>query len=122
MLSLRATRRASRAWPAAYMTTELARCPDVSEALLTVPLLKPSASTRSPIWAARPGIEVPLRTATVIFAGATAGAVVVVVDALDFFALDDVFDLSPFEPLTSAGTPTAAAAPSTSTPATARTT
>jgi hypothetical protein len=46
--------------------------------LLTVPSVKPSASTRSPTCAASPWIEVPLRTATVILSGATgAGGFVV---------------------------------------------
>src|SRR3954453_12020059 len=114
--SFLATRLASAWWPGAYIATEFARWPEPCEALLTVPSLNPSASTRSPTCAASPGIEVPFSTATVILLGDTAAAELVVVVVLEFFAAVDGLLLS-FDPLTSAGTPTAAAAPRTSTPA-----
>src|SRR4051794_31373286 len=103
------------------MTTELARWPALGGALLTVPSVKPSASTRSPTCAARPGIVVPFNTATVILSGAT-GVVGVFVAELPLFVADVEDEVLSSEPLTSLGTPTAAAAPSTSTPATASTT
>jgi hypothetical protein len=65
---------------------------------------------------------VPFRTATVILSGAAATAFFFVVVEPLFFAESEPDELSSFVPLTSAGTPIAAAAPSTRTPATARTT
>src|SRR3954453_4639786 len=118
MPSLCATRTASLRCPGEYMTTDVARCPPVSEALLIVPFVKPSASTRSPTVAASPEIEVPFTTATVILFGATQA--VLCLDPVLVWALlfDAGVPLGLLLPVTIAGTLTAAAAPSIRPPVT----
>ncbi len=70
MPSLRPTAIASRSAPSVKRTTDSLRAP-WSALLSMLPATKPLASTRSAIEAARPGIVVPLRTATVTSAGLT---------------------------------------------------
>src|SRR5919204_2870057 len=72
MPSLRPTARAARFCPAAYITTDSARC--CCDAFVTLPSWKPAERIFCPVVAASPDTLVPFSTATVTLEGSTPSA------------------------------------------------